>query len=168
MRKRSKYRPKPIILDCITYVKTGFTPMVDMKNVLLNLQLKNHSALEALRVGDATKEDIDTIISALNITEALSMQGIGDDYKEEIKEAQDALFECAKRGAENYKFVVKGLELKAINYAMELHDAQLHASTVRDIEKAIDTVKNTIIQKKARAIVEKSPTKSGEKAENLL
>jgi len=155
MKKRSKYRPKGIILDTISYVVSGFQPLVKHKDVLINLQLKNHLALEALRLGQATKEDIDTLISAFNITEALAIQKIGDDYAKEIKKAQDALYECAKRGAGTYRFVAKGVELKAINFLMELHDAQLEASTVKNVESAINLVNKTIMQKKARPIVEK-------------
>jgi len=155
MKKRSKYRPKGIILDTISYVVSGFQPLAKHKDVLINLQLKNHLALEALRLGQATKEDIDTLISAFNITEALAIQKIGDDYAKEIRKAQDALYECAKRGAGTYRFVAKGVELKAINFLMELHDAQLEASTVKDVESAINLVNKTIMQKKARPIVEK-------------
>jgi hypothetical protein len=122
---------------------------------LIALQLKNHLALEALRVGQAEKADIDTIISAFNITEALARKGLGVDYQKEIKEAQDALLTCAKRGVEmGYRFVVKGLELKAINFVMELHDEQLQIATVKDIEKAVDLVNEFIRTKKARPIVE--------------
>ena len=154
MRKRSKYKPKPIITNNIEYVVSRMKKLAKLKDVMVSLQLKNHFSLEALRVGDATKEDIDIIISALNITEALSKFGIGSDYKDEIKQAQDALYECAKRGANTYRFIVKGPELKAINYGMQIHDMQLEASTVKDIEMATDLVNATIRQKKARAIVE--------------
>ena len=156
MRKRSKYKPKPVILDTMSYVISGLKQMNNLKDQLIALQLKNHLALEALRLGQATKDDIDTLINAFNITEALAKQKIGDDYKAEIKEAQDALFACAKRGVENnYRFVMKGTELKAINYVMEIHDAQLEASTVKDIELATNYVYNCLQSKKARPIVEK-------------
>lgn len=155
MRKRSKYRPKGVILNTMAYVVSGFQPLTNMKDILLSLQIKNHSALEDFRLGKATKEDIDTIISALNVSEALAINGLGNDYKDVIKKAQDALYECAKRGATNYKFVAKGPELKAIIHAIEIHDAQLEASTVKDIELATNLVNQTIIQKKARPIVER-------------
>lgn len=155
MRKRSKYRPKGVILDTMNYVKSGFQPLASMKDTLISLQLKNHFALDALRLGQATREDIDVMITVLNITEALASLDIGSEYNKEIKAAQDALYECAKRGAGTYKFILKGPELKALNFAMELHDAQLEASTVKDVELAMTLVHKTIVQKKARPIVEK-------------
>jgi len=155
MRKRSKYRPKPVILDTINYVISGMKPMTDLKSILTTLQLKNHLALEALRTGKAVKDDIDTLISVLNMCEALSKLKIGETYADEIKLAQDAIYECARRGAHNYHFIAKGPELKAINFAMELHDAQLEASTVKDVELASDIVMKAIINRTARPIVER-------------
>jgi len=155
MKKRSKYRPKGVILDTLTYVKSGLVPMVNLKDQLVALQLKNHLALEALRTGNAVKEDIDTIIHAFNTTEALAKHNIGEDYKKEIKEAQDALLTCAKRGVERgYRFVMTGPEIKAINFVMELHDEQLHVSTVKDIEIATDYVNKCIVNRLARPIMD--------------
>jgi hypothetical protein len=156
-RKKSKYKPKGVIVDTLSYVVSGMKPMASLKDQLLALQLKNHLALEALRLGEAEKADIDTIISAFNITEALARKGIGQDYREEIQQAQDALLTCAKRGVEmGYRFVVKGPELKAINFVMQLHDEQLQVATVKELEKAVDLVNEFVRTKKARPIVEKT------------
>jgi len=155
-RKKSKYKPKGVILDPIKYVMSGLVPMSNLKDQLMALQLKNHLALEALRTGQAVKDDIDTIISAFNITEALAKYKIGEDYKAEIKQAQDALYDCARRGVEkNYTFVMKLSEIKAINFVMELHDEQLHVATVKDIELAVNYVNKCIVNKLARPILEK-------------
>jgi hypothetical protein len=157
MRKRSKYRPKPVILNTMDYVLSGMMPMVNLKDKLVSLQLKNHFALDDLRMGKATRDDIDTLIAAFNITEALAKQKIGDEYLEEIKQAQDALYDCAKRGVEmNYRFIVKGPELKSINFVMQLHDEQLKAATVKDIEVATNYVNQCLINKRARPIILKT------------
>ena len=50
---------------------------------------------------------------------------------------------------------MKGTELKAINYVMEIHDAQLEASTVKDIELATQYVHNCLMSKKARPVIER-------------
>ena len=155
MRKKSKYKPKPVRSDNMAYIMSGMVPMASLKDQMIALQLKNHLALEALRLGQAEKADIDTIISAFNITEALARANIGSEYKDEIREAQDALLTCAKRGVERgYRFVMTGPEIKAINFVMQLHDEQLHIATVKDIEVAVDLVNSFIRSKKARPIVE--------------
>ena len=155
-RKKSKYKPKGVIMNPIAYVMSGLVPMANLKDQLIALQLKNHLALEALRTGQAVKEDLDTLINAFNITEALAKQKIGHEYQKEIRDAQDALFTCARRGVERgYSFVMTGPEIKAINFVMELHDEQLHVATVKDIEIAVNYVNKCIVNKLARPILEK-------------
>jgi hypothetical protein len=79
---------------------------------------------------------------------------IGDDWKDEIRAAQDALLAVGRRGVETGKFILRGPELTSFNLAMEVHDAQLDACTVAELEKAIDFVAAIIKNKQARAIVQ--------------
>ena len=157
MRKRSKYKPKGVRLDATTYVLNGFRLVSTTGGAALDLKIKNHSALEALRTGQAKRYDIDSIISALNVSEALSRLGIGHEYVDEIKQGQDALLELSRRGINrDDRFVAKASELMAINYGMMLHDAQLDITTIAQLEKALDIVTNEIKSRKARVIEEKT------------
>lgn len=155
MRKRSSYRPKPQLANPVAWIINGFKPISQAG--IVNVQIKNHNAIDALRKGIADREDIDTIIEALNIAEALQRLGIGDEYKDELRGAQDALYAVSKRGVDReYRFVLKAQELTAINLGMEIHDAQIEVTTVEQMEKAIDIVKSEIKNRKARVIMEKS------------
>lgn len=154
MRKRSKYRPKGVILDTVNHVISGMKRVGDI-GPGTTLKIRNHDALDTVRRGAATKRDIDALIDAFNITEALAMMRIGDEYKDEIRAAQDALLELGRRGAETGKFILRGPELTLFNTAMEVHDAQLDACTVAELEKAIDYVNAIITAKQARIIVKK-------------
>lgn len=154
MRKRSKYRPKGVIYDTMAHVTTGLAK-VGAIAAGTTLKIKNHGALEALRRGEATRDDIDVLIGAFNITEALARMRIGDDWKDEIRAAQDALLAVGRRGAETGKFILRGPELTTFNLAMEIHDAQLDACTVSELEKAIDYVAAIISSKQARIINQK-------------
>lgn len=154
MRKRSKYRPKGVIIDTVGHVLSGMK-RVGAISPGTTLKIKNHDALDTVRRGVATKQDIDTLIDAFNITEALAMMRIGDEYRNEIRAAQDALLELGRRGAETGKFILRGPDLTLFNTAMEVHDAQLDACTVAELEKAIDIVNALLRQKKARVILEK-------------
>ena len=154
MRKRSKYRPKGVILDTMAHVKSGMKRVGTIAPGT-TLKIKNHDALDKVRRGVATRQDIDTLIDAFNITEALAMMRIGDDWRNEIRAAQDALLELGRRGAETGKFILRGPDLTLFNTVMELHDAQLDACTVAELEKSIDIVNEILRQKKARLIVEK-------------
>jgi hypothetical protein len=153
MRKRSKYRPKGLIYDTLNYVVSGMK-VVGAISAGTTLKIKNHAALEQVRQGLGTRDDIDVLICAFNITEALAMMRIGDDWKDEIRAAQDALLAVGRRGVETGKFILRGPELTSFNLAMEIHDAQLDACTVAELEKAMDVVEAIVKNKLARVIVQ--------------
>ena len=154
MRKRSKYRPKPIIPDTMTWVRAGMKK-VDEISAGTTLKIRNHDAIDIIRRGEAGRVQIDAVIDAMNIAEALANRGIGDDWKPEIRAAQDALLALARRGmSNNMRFIVKGEELKALNLCMEVHDAQLEVVTVKQLETAMHDVLESLRQKKMRRIVE--------------
>jgi hypothetical protein len=153
MRKKSKYKPRPILRDCMAFIKTGFAPVRDQAETM-TLRMKNHASLEEITKGRGTKAHIDTVIVAMNMTEALAMirQDLGADWRDEINAAQDALFTMAQRGLAKGRFVFTGPELQAINLAMELHDQQLDACSVDELQKAIELSKHIIRAGKARVI----------------
>jgi hypothetical protein len=159
MRKRSKYRPRGLIADTMLYVTSGMK-VVGAISAGTTLKIKNHAALEQVRQGLGTREDIDVLICAFNITEALALMRIGDDWKDEIRAAQDALLAMGRRGVETGKFILRGPELTSFNLAMEVHDAQLDACTVAELEKAIDFVEKIVKNKQARPIIQKQHEKA--------
>ena len=155
MRKRSSYRPKPQLPNPVAWLVNGFKSVSQAG--IVNVQIKNHSAIDSLRKGVADREDIDTIIEALNISEALQRLGIGDEYREEVRAAQDALYAASRRGIDReYRFVLKGQELAAINLGMEVHDAQLEVTSIHHMEDALNMVRDEIKYRRARVILEKS------------
>ena len=155
MRKRSSYRPKPQLPNPVAWIINGFKPISQAG--IVNVQIKNHNAIDALRKGVADREDMDTIIEALNIAEALQRLGIGDEYKDELRSAQDALYAVSRRGIDReYRFVLKAQELTAINLGMEIHDAQIEVTTIEQMEKAMNIVILEIKNRRARVIMEKS------------
>ena len=156
-KPRKKYKPKGVRLDAITWVINGFRNISETGDAVLHLKIKNHESLECLRKGEAGRIDIDTIIGAFNIAEALARMKIGDDYAKEIKAGQDALLNAAKRGvSRDDKFVLKAQELTAIVEAMLVHDAQLEITTIGELEKAMDIVAKEIRARRARSVLEKT------------
>lgn len=152
MRKRSKYKPKGVRLDNMAWVQSSLMRVEDVSESA-TIKIRNHDAMNTLRLGNATKVEIDVIISALNIAEALARRGVGSDWLPELQAAQDHLLALAKRGLTT-RFVVRGGELTALNLAMEVHDAQLEIVTVKQLETALADVTETVRLKKARSIVE--------------
>ena len=155
MRKRSKYKPRQIIPDTMTWVRAGLKK-VDEISAGTTLKIRNHDAMNNLRLGVAARFDIDALIDAANITEALANRGIGEDWKPEIRAGQDAILALARRGvANNFRFVAKGPELVALNLLIEVHDAQLETVTVKQLETAMADVMESLRLKKMRPIVER-------------
>lgn len=155
MRKRSKYRPRVMLQNPLEFVLSGMKPVRDLPGIFLDVQLKNRAALEQIRMGKATKDDIDMLIGAFNIAEALAINGLGYDWKDEINAAQNDLLELARRGVErNMRFIMTAKQWESLKLVMDLHEEQLANATVYDIEKANDFVLRVIAQGKARAIVQ--------------
>lgn len=155
MRKRSKYRPKPVLQSPMDYILSGFKPVRELPGIYLDAQLKNRAALEQVRLGQAVKEDIDMLIGAFNITEALALAGHGRDWLDEIRQGQDALLNLSRRGvARGMRFIMTAKEWELLKLVMDIHEEQLCHVTVYDIEKAHDLVHKIITQGKARAIVQ--------------
>jgi len=155
MKKRSKYKPRPVLQNPLEFVLSGLKPVRDLPGVYLEVQIKNRQALEQLRKGDAAKQDIDLLIGAFNITEALAILGLGYDWLQEINEAQTALWELARKGVErNMRFIMTAKQWEALKLVMDLHEEQLANATVYDIEKAHDFVQHVLRQGKAHAIVQ--------------
>ena len=152
MRKRSSYRPKGVRIDALAYVVSGFKPMASLSEAT-TLRIRNHAAVDALAKGAGTRQDINTVVEALNITEALARQNVGTDWAAEIKAGQDALLTLARRGlAAGDRYTFKPAELVAVNLAMEVHDAQLDAINVKQLEAAMHLVRRVQRSGGARAI----------------
>ena len=152
MKKKSKYKPKGIRLDALNWVLSGLKPVSQVGDALLVLKAKNHSALTEVVQGRGNRDQIDVLIAALNMTEAYAIHGKGKDWLPEIKQGQDALYEMACRGIDNDKFLFRGPEMQAVNLVMDVHDAQLEQSTVKELEQMTAYVTKQIIHRKARAI----------------
>lgn len=161
MKKRSKYRPKGVRVDSVSWVLAGLKPFSSV-DVSTDLRIKNHAAMDTLRKGDATRADIDMLIGVFNITEAYMRlrPELGADWAEEIQAGQDALHAVGQRGAKSGRFVLKANELTAMNLVMEIHDAQLDNTTVKDMEKALDIVQQEYRARRMRPIVEKEKEKT--------
>ena len=155
MRKKSKYKPKGIRLDNLTWVSAGLKKVGTLHDVGVSLKLKNHEALEAVLKGCATRDHVDVLIAALNMAEALYCinDKLGSDWDGEIKGAQDAIYHMARRGIRLGSFVFNASEMAAVKLAMSVHDEQLDNCTVRELENSIDYVMGRIRAKQARAIV---------------
>lgn len=140
MRKKSKYRPKPVLVNPLGYVLEGMTAVRAHETSGLDLKIKNHLALANLTKGNGTRSDVNTMIAMGNITEALHRMGFGTEYAGEIKAGINALYAVAMRGQGNNRFILRAEEMKALNTLCDLHDAQLEIITLKDMGRAVELV----------------------------
>lgn len=156
-KPRKKYRPKGVRLDCMAWIKSGMLPVSKVEHAGIMLKIKNHAALANITQGKGTRDDIDIVIAAMNVTEALALLGKGKDWHSEIRAAQEAILTMGKRGlAKGDRFLFTGHEMQAVNLAMDVHDAQLDECTVAELEKALQMVDREIRHKRARMIKEEA------------
>lgn len=156
MKKRSKYRPKGYRLDNMAWVTSGLQRVGTLPEAGVNLKLKNQIALDSMVRGEGTRDQFDVLIAAFNVAEALWRinENLGELHAPDIKAAQDALFNMGKRYQRTGSMAFTGPELQAVRYGMDIHNAQLDACTVREMEQALDFVRREICAKRARPIME--------------
>ena len=156
MRKKSKYKPRGVRADNMSWVIAGMKKVGALPTAGVALKLKNHEALDSILMGHGTKQDVDVLINAVNMSEAMIRirNDLGADWATEIKAAQDAIYTMAKRGVEKERFAFTGPEMTAVKLVMDLHDAQLDDCTVREMEMTLEIVNEEIRLKKCRPIIE--------------
>jgi hypothetical protein len=156
MKKKSKYKPRGVRYDNLSWIVAGMKKVGTLPTAGVALKLKNHNSLNMILMGNGTREHVDVLIAAVNMSEALIRvrDELGVDWKDEIRQAQDAIYTMGKRGIEKNSFLFTGPEMTAVKLVMDLHDAQLDDCSVREMEQALFIVEEEIRLKKARPIVE--------------
>ena len=152
MRKRSKYRPRRVLLDTMAFVQESLTPVAKHDNYLLDLKIVNSMAMASLMKGTATKRDMDVLVAMSNIVEALYELGFGRQYQDVATEGRYAILSIVYRAVERLRFVPAGEDIKRLNTLMELHDAQMDVITIADMERASALAKRRIAAKDSVAL----------------
>jgi hypothetical protein len=154
MRKRSKYKPKPVLVNPLGYVMESATPLIEHETYVVDWQLRSNSAFEKLLKGLADKKDINTLVAARNITEGLMVTLKGADADGTLARSAVALIELCDRGNAGKSLVMKAQEIQAMRDMMQLHDELLEVVTVRQFERALEYTKNEIKVGRARHLKE--------------
>lgn len=152
MKKRSKYRPRRVLLDTMAFVQESLTPVAKHDNYLLDLKIVNSLAMASLMKGTATKRDMDVLVAMSNIVEALYELGFGRQYQDVATEGRYAILSIVYLAVERLRFVPTGEDIKRLNTLMELHDAQMDVITIADMERAISLAKRRIAAKDSVAL----------------
>lgn len=133
-KPRKKYTPKYVARNPMATFFGGMSG--EHADHLVKLNLLNHGALVNICHGSGTRDDWDRLVGAINMGNILCERGIGDEYRQDMIAARDALCECGKRIVKTGRVLFTGDELRAINAGMAAHDAQLENVRAIDIDQA--------------------------------
>ena len=133
MRKRNhKYKPKPLVPTL------GFAYSQEHA---LQLKLMPHTALEALRTGDATEEDISAIVIRLDWGVILIKNHFDQEQAGRVmNDGLQAVISLQNRLKDLGRYIATGEELKAIGDALNAVDDMQDTTTRREQWLALNEV----------------------------
>lgn len=99
------------------------------------LRDRENKSYEAMRKGEATKQDWNNIAAVCNLAESMADANIGPDVMVHKAIAEMHLKETKKRYMETGRMVSTGLALQAFKDILEYHDLQ-RASVARSVYEA--------------------------------
>lgn len=140
--RNKKYQPKYVARNPMATFFGGMSG--EHANELMVLNLRNHHALSAIVQERGTRDDWDALVHAINVGNVLCERGIGNEYRQDMLAARDALESCGKRIVKTNRVILTGDELKALNAGMEAHDTQLENVRYIDIDRADDEVSRRV------------------------
>lgn len=143
-----------MLINPLMYVLESLKPVREHDSFLIDLKIKNHGAMSSLTRGEANRDDMDALITMVNVVEALYRLGYGQEYGDVVRDGLDALHEVGKRGVATGRFVLKSKEMSDLNTVMELHDAQMEVITIKDMERVTEMVRKEFEQRKMRTFKE--------------
>lgn len=133
MRKRSKYRPYRTDSSAWAHALGMQQQLTD--DQLTDLGMAVHTCIERMRTGHGIELDWHTLAAAVNVSLVLCERGIGAEYLDDIKTAQDALIEILERHRKTGRWAFHGSGYVALVRAVQIHEAQL-ANITRDSARA--------------------------------
>jgi hypothetical protein len=140
MKKKSRYKPKPVHPDNLAYILQGNLPLTAAATTMTRVKVANHGAMDSLVKGQGLASDLTTLSHMLITATALAKHNLGRDWLPELEAADKVLIEVSRRKS----FVLKALEINALNLAIEIHDAQLESCTIKQLEDAVKAAKAAI------------------------
>lgn len=133
-KPRKAYKPKGVDINILNSFVGGFK-RIDGEHKQV-LAIKNSKALADMATGNGSIQSWNLITGFLNMANIMCERGVGDEYREDINAARDAALEIGKRYNVIGRFVFKGEELRLLNHALDIHEAQLDVSRIKDVEAA--------------------------------
>lgn len=144
MRKRTK-RKMWRLVDPIAHAIAGAA--ITDKASLDKLLIRELASIDAIARGLGTKQEWQDLVDVLNICETMAKGGIGPEALPYCQQAQEALYEAAKRYEKVHKIGLSGLGLQAMKEVIEYHHLQRTSIPRSEYEFWIQKTRNKIMSK---------------------
>ena len=143
MKKRNKkHVPRTVVQNPLNYFLGGLK-RIDADH-LVELNSKNHSAMFCICNGLGTKEHFDRLTGMQNMALVLTELHFDNEYLEMLFAGREALHSLGQRYLKHGKFVLTGDEMQKLNNSLDVHEAQLEALRVIDVERAYDEIQRRL------------------------
>lgn len=124
---------------------SAFLRVVDRQQQLdesqmVDLTLAVRAAAHALRIGAGTEHHVHTLASCINLALVLTERGAGIEFQPAVIAAQEALVHTIERGKRTGQWGFSGPDMKRVDAAVELYEAQLQAIPRRAAIEAVREV----------------------------
>lgn len=144
MRKKSKYKPKPVLLNPMQFVQESFQTMGEHSgSMILTWKLRVNVSYDALLKGEATKHDFNNLHAAINIVESLLIICKGKDVDGSVPRATCAILEIGSRYRKGQK-ALRAPEIQAMRDLIGFHDELVGLATVKQFEDALNFARKEI------------------------
>jgi len=136
--RKKKFVPKWLKVNTLELVADRLKPVAKQGSWMLDRQLKASAGLEALMHGTANREHLNDIVACHNMAWALQRHRMGDEYAATTTASEAALRSITDRFGALGRFAASGPEIKALQDLLELHQAQMEACTVGQMQTAYE------------------------------
>lgn len=135
-KPRKKYRPKTRLADPMDWVIQSIGPLREHDESSLLFKTRVNLAMQLLIRGQAGSIEMNDLVSAHNITQALvELKGYPDTTRI-MDRSLEALQQLFQRAVATGKPIVNAVQMAALNDMVGLHDEFVDAITLQDMERA--------------------------------
>lgn len=153
-KPRKRYRPKPVIVNPVEYVRESVKPLAAHGSYVVDWSLKNHAAFGSLLQGRATKTELDVLVAARNICEAIAVTRKGRDDHGTLARSAVALIDICARANQGKGTAMRAPEMQAMRDLMATHDDLLAKINVKEFEDALAYARKEIAAGRAARLKE--------------
>lgn len=137
------YKPKPKFQNPMLYATENQMALIEYdRNYVMEIKIRNHSAMESLLMGKATRHEVDTIAAAYNmvfgITNVMKFPNeVSQVFKDVLDRSVLAFKDLCLRANNLGKPIAKALEIATLNELIDVLDELLGVVSVRQFEMGV-------------------------------